>query len=91
MTTQEAQVQVTWRAQEALESLNYTAEEMVTRHNEENSEKNGDSHYVLAEQGPIISSYRLNGTTVIWVITASDRKTIAVLLPSDSATYRKLL
>ena len=91
VATQEAQIQVTWRAQEALESLNYTAEEMVTRHNEENSENNSDSHYASAAQGPIISSYRLNGTTVIWVITSSDRKTTAVLLPSDSATYRKLL
>ena len=78
LVTHKAQVRVAWRAQEALEGLNYTAEEMVKRHTEENDEYPHTSH-------------RLNGTTVIWVITSADRKTIAVLLPSDSATYRELL
>ena len=87
LVTHKTQVRVTWRAQEALENLNYTAEEMVKRHTEENDEY----PHTSPEDRPIISSHRLNGTTVIWVITSADRKTIAVLLPSDSATYRELL
>ncbi len=99
MTTIQAgntQLQVTWRAQEALESVGYTAEELAERHasgdwgtiSEQERDRNRQSH---GEQAPIFSSYRLNGMTVIWVITSADRSVTAVLTPSDSAVYRKML
>ena len=96
LTEEAPQLQVTWRAQEALDSVGYTAEDLVARHvsgdwgNVSDQDK-FHNQQSLNGSGPIVSAYRLNGMTVIWIITSADHRQTVVLLPSDSAVYRKML
>jgi len=43
-----------------------------------------------ANTGLVIASYQLDGSTVIWVVTATDHSETAVLLSSESGVYRQL-
>jgi len=89
-------VSVTSSVRRALDYLGMNADDLVARHcagdwGDIGTEGRADNEACLASGGVIVSSYRLDGKTVVWIITSPDRSETVVLLPSDSRVYRRLL
>ena len=92
----ETPVEVTDRAHDALVGLGYREEDLVRRHAAGDwgnaSENDWQLNQLALKNGDIlVSSYRLSGNCVIWVVTPADRSKTIVLTPSESTRYLSLI
>ena len=80
-------------ALETLQRFNVTAEKFLRRHligdwsemSEFDQEQNEDALRLIdgLPNGRVFSSYKLNDTEDIWIITEHDRSSTCILLPSE--------
>lgn len=82
------QIVATHAVLEALKNAGQSASEFISRHASgdwgdvcnEDKEANEES---LKEGSRILSAYRLNNGTKIWIITEADRSSTCILLPEE--------
>jgi hypothetical protein len=91
----ETPVEVTERAREALVYVGYNEQELIERHAKcdwgEVSERDKElNRRAQIAGGTIVSSYRLAGDCVLWVVTSSDQSKTIVLTPSEATRYSSL-
>lgn len=90
----ETPIDITYRAQQALESLGCTSDAILERHAQGISgcaEDCIDNQKAFRDGGMIMTSHRLNGMVVLFIVTTASRQRTVIYSPSDPSSFRHQL